>query len=401
MSLQTPTTKQLSDAIVAQTGAALSQTIPAFPNTFIRVLAKVLAGADSLLYKYGSYIFLQMFVRHASMEESTIGNKKIVPLIEHGRFIGTGTPGAATRAQLVVSVPVTSQTGALKAGAKLQRNSTGIVYQVMVDVALNASTVQATLQAVSKTDDPDSIGAGAIGNLSPGDVVSFVSPYPNVGSDCTVVSQVVQAADAQDPEDYRSRVLRRFQARPQGGAYADYRAWAEGVAGIVNAYPYAGQRPGGVDVYVEADAASSGSSDGVPTEAQLTAVKNALQLDAAGNATRAPAGVEDGLQVLGISRRAFAVTIVGLSPDTPTMRQAISDGVDEYLRSREPFIVGLSVLPRLDAISRAGVSGVVDSIANAQAATVDSVSLSSGSLYVLDHGEKAKLGALTFVDSRS
>lgn len=395
MSLQTPTTQDLADTIVAQIGASLSQTIPIFPKAFIRVLAKVLAGVVIILYKYCSYIFLQMFVAHASMEETTIGNQKIIPLVRWGQLIGVGTPTAATRAQLVVSVPVTVQTGTLKAGAKLQRTSTGVIYQTLVDVPLNASSVQAVIQASSKTDDPDSIGAGAIGNLSAGDVISFVSPYPNVATDCTVVSQTVQGADAQDPDDYRAKVLRRCQARPQGGAYADYRAWAEGVAGIVHAYPYAASLPGYVDVYIEADAASSGSADGIPTSAQITAVADAIEVDDAGDAKRRPVGAA--VTVRAITRSPFDVTVVGLNPSTADSQQLIISGLDEFFRSREPYIKGLSVLPREDSITRAGVSGVVDAIVSANGLSANDILVGSGSLYVLAPGEKAKLGSVSFV----
>jgi uncharacterized phage protein gp47/JayE len=395
VSLSTPTTKQINDTLVAQLEASLSQTIPLFGKAFARVLAWALAGVVILLYRYCSYIFLQLFVQFASTEETTIGSKKLVPLVAWGRLIGVGDPAGATRAELSISVPVTTQTGSLKAGSRLTFAATGIVYDVVVDVPLNAATVTARIRASSSTQDPDSLGEGAIGNLNPGDTVSFVSPYPNVGTACTVVSQTVQGADAQDFEDYRRLVIRRFQRRPQGGAHADYESWAEEVAGIVHVYPYSGAIAGTVNVYVEADAASSGSSDGIPTGAQLTAVFDSIQTDVGGRATRRP--VSAAVTVLPITRRAFDVTVVGLMPSTAEIQTAIRDGADEYLRSREPYIVGLSVLPRTDTITQAGVSGVVDGIVGANGASVNSVVLSSGAIYGLLPGEKAKLGALNFV----
>jgi len=61
MSLVTPTTKELSDNIIAQLEATLNQTIPLLPRAFNRVLAKALAAVFILLYKYGGFIFLQIF----------------------------------------------------------------------------------------------------------------------------------------------------------------------------------------------------------------------------------------------------------------------------------------------------------------------------------------------------
>ena len=41
--------------------------------------------------------------------------------------------------------------------------------------------------------------------------------------------------------------------------------------------------------------------------------------------------------------------------DQTAIEQAIEDGVDEYLRGREPYIEGLSVLPRLDNVTQGAV----------------------------------------------
>jgi uncharacterized phage protein gp47/JayE len=393
VSLSTQTTKQINDGIVASLEAELSQTIPPLlAKAFARVLAWVLAGTLTLLYKYCGFIFLQLFVAFASMEETTIGGKKIRPLVEWGKLLGAGEPEAATRAELVVNVPVTTQVGSLKAGTKLTFEETEIIYEVVAEIALNAATVQATIRA---TSDPDGgRGEGSIGNLVAGDIVSFVQPTANVASDTTVVSVAKQGADAETPEAYRRRVIRRAQQKPQGGAYADYRAWAEGVEGITNAYPYASDSPGEVDVYVEATEASSGSPDGIPTAPQLTAVAAAIELDVAGSATRRP--VNAAVNVLAITRTAFNVTVVGLSPDNADNREAISDGLDEYFRAREPFIVGLSVLPRANRITRAAASGIVDDIVNARGASVSDVVVSPGPAHDLENGQKAKLGTISF-----
>nr|MCH9737100.1 hypothetical protein [Actinomycetes bacterium] len=61
MSLTTPTTKEISDNIIAQLEASFSQTIPLLQKAFFRVLSTVLAGVFILLYKYGGFMFLQMF----------------------------------------------------------------------------------------------------------------------------------------------------------------------------------------------------------------------------------------------------------------------------------------------------------------------------------------------------
>ena len=67
MALETPTTKEINEIIIAQLQASLNQTIPLLPRSFLRVLAKVLAAVFTLLYKYGGFMFQQIFVQTATI----------------------------------------------------------------------------------------------------------------------------------------------------------------------------------------------------------------------------------------------------------------------------------------------------------------------------------------------
>jgi uncharacterized phage protein gp47/JayE len=214
MSLTTPTTKDISDNIIAQLEATLNQSIPLLPKSFLRVLAKALAGVFVLLYKYGGFMFLQVFVRTASANETTINGRSLVPLTEWGRLIGVGDPAAATQAELLIDITVENQTGSLPSGSQLVNTDNGVTYITIGSVLLNAPTVQATIRAVS--DQAGGGGAGAIGNLDPGATVSFANPLANVSRNTSVVSQVVTGADGETTEAYRQRVIDRFQKRPQG-----------------------------------------------------------------------------------------------------------------------------------------------------------------------------------------
>lgn len=397
MSQATPETQAIADNIVAQVEASIQETAPLLPKAFIRVLAKALAGIFVIVYKYAGFIFLQMFVEHASMRATTINGKVIVPLVEWGRLCGEGDPLAATRAELVATVVVTNQVGVIESGAQLVYPPTGVIYLSLVSVALDAPTVQVRVRAASDPDGGD--GSGVIGNLVPGDVLQFASPLPNIDPRATVASQAVTGADAETDGAYRARVKRRFQRRPQGGASADYQTWGEDDPGILNVYPYAGS-PGEIDIYVEATVASSGSEDGIPTGAQLDAVAAAIDYDSNGLASRRP--VNAAVNVHAIARTAFDIVITGLdATDLAAAKEALEDAVDEHLRSREPFIVGLSALPRADRITLAAVSGAVDDAVSALGGTVASVTVKLSGVptpaYTLGNGEKAKLGTTTYV----
>ncbi len=403
MSPEIPTTADLNTRIISQLEGKLGQTIPILPKAFARVLSWVLAGMFVLLYRYCGFIFLQMFVAHASMEETTINGKKLRPLVELGRKHGVGDPQDATRAELNITVSVTNQTGNLPSGQKLVRSETGVIYEIVAAVPLNAATITAHMRAIS--DGSGNGGVGEIGNLVPGDVVSFANPQANVATEATVSAVVLAAADAETPEHYRARVFDKVSKPPQGGAYADYEEWGIEVPGVVNIYPYAGEDPSGsgpgyVDVFVETDPDVSGDPDGYLTPSIKAAVLTSINLNnTSGRATRRPVNAAPNVQ--SITRRVFDVEISGLSPDAAEVRADLLSGITEHMLSREPFIEGLSALPRDDRVTQAAVSGIVETVVSALGATVTTVTLlMSGTpipAYTLGHGEKAKLGSLDYV----
>ena len=398
MSLVTPTTKTINDNIIAQLEASLNQTIPLLPKSFMRVLARALAGVFILLYKYGGFTFLQIFVQTASDKETEVNGVLLTPLTEWGRLIGVGDPVAATRAELIIDITVENQVGSLPSGSQLVNTDNGVTYITIGAVLLNSATVQATIRAVS--DQSGGGGEGVIGNLDPSDTVSFANPLANVARDATVASQIITGANAESTAAYRQRVIDRFQKRPQGGAYADYEEWGEEVAGITRIYPYTSDCPGQVDVFVEATVESSGSSDGIPTTSQLQAVLDSIFLDLNGLNTRRPANAL--VNSFPITRTGFDVTVSGLVVDNLAQVQTdITTALEEYFLDREPFIVGLTVPPRTDRITSSAVGGVVDDIVSAAGGVFIDATVTQNAVVVvvfsLGIGEKAKASLVTFL----
>jgi hypothetical protein len=399
MSLQVPTTAELKNTIIGQLEAAYGQTVPVFVRAFLRVLATVLAGMLVILYKYGGAIFLQQFVQYASYSTVTINGRQIVPLIEWGRLVGAADPTEATRAEMVVDVIVTNQTGSLPKNSQLTNVNNGVTYLTLAAVPLTAATVQATIRAYADQDDNG--GKGTIGNLAVGDTVSFINPLPNVATDTTVASIVTTAADAETEAAYRERVSDRFRKQPQGGAYVDYELWGEEVEGIINTYPYTGD-PGIVNLYSEATVASSGSADGIPTTAQLAEVLASVELNDAGLASRRPVG--SFVTSNAITRTAFDVNVVGLtggSEPIATIQTKTTETLTSYFLSRAPFIHGLTLGKRRDRVTKAAVAGAVQDVCDAFGAvfTGVTVTVSGGStvdVYSLGEGEKAKVGTVTY-----
>lgn len=398
MSLTTPTTKEINDNIIVQLEASLNQSIPLLPKSFLRVLARALAGVFVLLYKYGGFMFLQIFVRTASANETTVNGKVVTPLTEWGRLIGIGDPAPATAAELTIDITVENQTGVLPAGTQLVGALNGVTYITIGSTSLSAPIVSATIRASS--DQAGGGGLGAIGNLGPGAIVSFANPLANVARNTVVTAQVVTGSDEEAIEAYRQRIIDRFQKRPQGGAYADYEQWGEEPAGILNVYPYTSDCPGQVDVYVEATVESSGSPDGIPTAAQLQEVLDSIELDSNGLATRRPANAL--ANTFPITRVGFDVQVTTLQvDDLAAVQQQIETALVEYFINREPYIIGLSVPPRKDRITQTAVGGVIEDIVTANGGIFGSAIVSLNGVqtaaYTLGIGEKAKLNSVSFV----
>lgn len=395
MATQTPTTQELSATIVGQIEAQIGQTVPLLPKAFIRVLAKVLAATFITLYKYIGFIGLQLFVRTASGSPTVINGKTITPLIEWGRLIGIGDPLKPTAAELTIDVTVENPTGSLPSGSQLLGQTNGVTYLTIGAVLLNAPAVSVTVRAAA--DPNGSGGVGQIGNLDPGAILNFANPLPNVARETTVINQVVTGADAETIDSYRQRVTDRFQRRPQGGAYADYAIWGEEVAGIASVYPYTGQ-PGEVDIFVE----SATEVDGIPTQAQLDAVFDSIEVDQSGLASRRPANAF--VNVRPVTRSSFDVTITGLQGnDLATLQAGITAGVEGYFTQAEPYIVGLNVPPRKDRLSAIEITGVINDIVKAADGTFSGVSFNAMGgatilqVYSLGQGEKAKAANVVFI----
>lgn len=362
--------KAARDAIIASIEANTGQTVPLLAKAFSRVIAAPLGGMIATLGKYNQYTFLQMFVATASNEPTTVNGRRVIPLQMWGQLVGAGLPAPATAAEIEVDFDVTNITGAtIEAGTQFVGASNGVTYLSTAAVLISAATI--TIPVKASGDQTNNAGVGTIGNLEVGAEVSFVTTPTGVVQDGAVSGVLVTAADAESTEAYRQRVTDRFQKRPQGGALVDYEVWGEETPGIINVYPYAGTCPGIVDVYAEATIASSGSDDGIPTQAQLDAVLDNIELDDAGRASRRP--VNAFVDVHAITRKGFTVEVVGLEvADDVSVKAQIEAALDQYFASREPYIGGVSVIRR-DRVHAGEVSGRVAQVVTAAGGTYQTV----------------------------
>lgn len=394
MALDQPNIFEVYLTIKSTLESNLGQEASGLKRAFIDVLSRALAAVYIVLYKYGGFNFLQMFVSQASFDETTVNGRVLTPLIEWGRLLGVGDPSPGTQAELGINITVENQGGSLQAGTQLTSNKNGFTYITKAEVLLDSAIVQADIIAVNDPDDQG--GVGTLGNLAIDDLVSFVNPIGDVSREAVVYSIITTAADAETENAYRLRVIDRFQKRPQGGAAVDYEFWGEQAAGIVNVYPYTGL-PGEVDVYSE----SATEPDGIPTQAQLDDVKEQIEKDDTGLASRRP--ITAFVNSLPISRRGFDVDVINLDvQNEDEVKTEIESALTQYFLNREPFIDGLTTPPRKDKITRATVIGIIDDAVTARSGTFTTATLTfTGDdavieFYILQEGEKAKLVNLTY-----
>jgi hypothetical protein len=396
------TSAEISALVVSQLETALSTTIPLLPKAFFRVIAKVLGGIFVLLYEYVGFVLLQLFIKTATDDEITVGGRKIKPLSEWGELVGIYR-GAGQSTDLEIEITVISQGGTLISGTTFVNTATQKTYQILGDVDLDAATVTAVCRCTEY---------GEIGNVDDDSTLNFVSPPASVEKTVTVTDTITEGVDEELVDDFRERIIARWAARPQGGAYADYYDWAMAVQGVKNAYPYSGwdhedilnSRSGCVFVFIE----STTDTDGIPPVggALLQAVYAAINQSEDGLANRRPINAYSDLTFIRpISRQAFDVTITGLidinGDQMADTMEAIEDGLTQYLLDREPYITGLNVMPRKDVISLPALGGIAMDIAGSNGGYFEEITIELDGLpmtepYTLLEGQKAKLGTLTW-----
>ena len=374
MPIPSPTISEITALIIGDIEAALSQTIPIIPKAVWRIVARAIAGAWLILYKYGTALHRERFVQTASLTYL----KYLGELVRVFQQPASTWNGTAT-------ITATGNSGSIDAGTQFVYSLSGVVYTVDTGVPITPGTL--TLSLTSGT-------SGDIGTLSNGSVLDIVTPIAGVGMTATVASTVTSGDDAEDIETYRARVLDAYQKKPQGGASADYEAWGKEAPNVVSIYPYSAATPGQVDIYAEVD----NQPDGIPTAGQLDEIEEYLEYVNRTGKPRKPMTAE--LNVYAITRRLFDIQIENLAPDTPATRAAIDDALAGYLQERTPYIRGLSII-RQDTVSQIEVQYIVFSVISALGATISKITLSdiTGAidLHVLGAGEKAKLGTVTYI----
>ena len=127
---------------------------------------------------------------------------------------------------------------------------------------------------------------------------------------------------------------------------------------------------------------------------------DSIELDQAGIPTRRPANAF--VNSLAITRTTFDVRVTALDipTDQPSTEADITEAIEDFFRDAEPFIVGLTPVPRRDRITANALNGIIQQIVNAAGGVYGTAVMTTGAvdlaIYNLGQGEKAKSGVITF-----
>lgn len=296
-----PTIASIEAQEVADVDGKIGQTVPSLLKAYFRVQARSHAGVMGLLYRFGAWIYNQIFPQTADREA----------LLRIGASYGL-YPNSAVAAILTATATGANDT-VTQAGWLWQIN--GIVYEQLEDVAIAAGTATISVECLT---------AGVIGNLANGAEISLATPQAGVDDIATITATTTTGEDEEDLETFRTTVEQRIAQRPQGGAVQDYVGWALEVAGIVKAFAF-NTAPGVVSVYP----LISLTGTRVPAAPKLAEVEAYLS-----DTIRRPLCAS--VEAVAMTERTITPTVTSLSPDNADIRAAITAAWTAYLYAAFP-----------------------------------------------------------------
>lgn len=388
--LTIPAVQDMANQNLTNLQASLNQTSPLNSRAFLRVLSVMEALAMGGLYKYGAQLALQVF----AMSATGPGLDAIGAEFDCPRKL-------AVPASLTVTLPATTGV-TLPSSAVFSGAPNGLLYDIQAAAVsvLGVATFQVTCES-----------AGSASNLNVADTLNIVSQVPGASTVAAVTVVTTTGADAELDDDYRVRILLVERATQGGGNATDYRTWAEAVAGVVNAYPYAGKPPslgltsypGDRTVYIECE--TSINVNGIPTSGLLTEVAGCLAIDPNTGLNRPTLGLTSAtLYVEPIIRTAFSITINDIivpSGQLANVQAAILSEATLFFLAMAPYVLGVDLSQdENDTVTSPLVNQIVQDVLSAMGSSASAVLLYVGSAltstYRLSPGEKAMLGTITY-----
>jgi len=357
----TPTVQNIYDTIIADYESRTGETVPLLKKAAIKFLAFAFAGVVVLLWRYGAWQYLQIFVQTADLDALKLWGAQVGIDYQVGdTAVLTGSVTGATASIITTEASYLSP-------------DNGIVYKVQANAPVSGGNATITVAALQ---------TGSIGNLDNGSIINLTNPLTGVPETATIASTVTIGSDDESTKAYRARVLAAYSNPPQGGSASDYFQWSTEVTEIVDAYVYV-ITPGQVRVYPVKDGSGTdrvpggsvspnpfpeyvgGLEQPITGTGLLFEVAESINSDGNGVQNRRP--MTAAVELLDPPTALFTVNILGLTPTPSTdLKNAIKDALIAFLDTKRPEIPSLGYSLAGATISQIELATVVQNLLAAQ-----------------------------------
>ncbi len=392
--VKTPSIEEIYQAILDDYQARTSQEVPLVRRAVIKFIAWGLSGVVSLLWKYGSWQYLQVFVETAELEA----------LKKWGSLRGIDYNEGTTATLNITLSNVTASV--ILAGTIWRSSDNGLTY-----ISQNNTAVVEGVAVVSVVASDE----GTQGNLPIGAILNITNPLTGIPETSEVTSVTQTGEEPEDIEVYRTRVAFAYRRPPQGGSASDYYLWTTSVEGINDCLVYVFDA-GKVTLYPIASGSglertATGAItinpfpefiDGIETAqtgtGQKLAIYNAIQSDGGTIQNRRPIQVP--VEILDPTYIELEVVITGLTPNNADIRAGIKQSLITYLDTKKPQIPALDYTQTLARINQTKLASIVQETIesfgggsfttltlNKDGTEIDQYTLGYGELSVLDRLE--------------
>jgi len=244
--LSRPTLEEIFLRIKADMESRLTGDVKIPRYALLGLQSIVFAGASHLQYGFLEWIAKQVFPDLAS-EWGLTRWGRILNLPRKAEQYTTGVVEfSGTPGQAVVITTGVQNSGALE-----------YTTDEATEIGLGG-TVQASVTAVNAGSDYNTLETTLV----------LSSPTGGIDTDVSVISGFDDGVDLESLEDWRARILQRFQNPPSSGTTGDYERWALEVTGVARSWAFAAEDWGG------AGTVGLGVSDGALNAVSATILQN-------------------------------------------------------------------------------------------------------------------------------
>lgn len=218
-----PTLDVLMQQAAQDLQAALQGSDPLLRFSNLRIMMKTLAGQANQQYGYLDWIS-RMSVPFTSEDEFLYAWGALVGVflkeaVAAGDRANNGG-GQTTFSNCTVGIPIPAATPLVRGD--------GVNFVTLADVIVAGDGT--AVCDVMATD------VGAAGNSPVGIILTLGTSIAGIQTDSVVSTAITGGADIETQPEFRNRMLKVYQEKPQGGAATDYESWALGVQGVTRAW---------------------------------------------------------------------------------------------------------------------------------------------------------------------